>query len=79
MTKSKKLVEKYFPYEYEIVDTPYFGYEIHIGKRSCGWKPLFQEHKNAYDSVEGMKESSRNIRKVFVFLMSIVENLHLNN
>ena len=32
MTKSKKLVEKYFPCEYEIVDTPYFGYEIHIGK-----------------------------------------------
>lgn len=31
MTKSKKLVEKHFPYEYEIVDTPYFGYEIHIG------------------------------------------------
>ena len=30
MTKSKKLVEKYFPCEYEIVDTPYFGYEIHI-------------------------------------------------
>lgn len=56
MTKSKKLVERYFPYEYEIVDTPYFGYEIHIGKRSCGWKPLFQEHKNAYDSVTGMKE-----------------------
>ena len=22
MTKSKKLVEKHFPYEYEIVDTP---------------------------------------------------------
>lgn len=56
MTTDKKFVEKYFPYEYEIVDTPYFGYEIHIGKRSCGWRPLFQEHKNAYNSVEGMKE-----------------------
>lgn len=56
MTKSKKLVEKYFPCEYEIVDTPYFGYEVHIGKKSFGWMPLFQEHKNAYDSVEGMKE-----------------------
>lgn len=31
MTKSKKLVEKHFPHEYEIVHTPYFGYEIHIG------------------------------------------------
>ena len=63
MTKSKKLVEKHFPYEYEIVDTPYFGYEIHIGKRSCGWKPLFQEHKNAYDSVDGMKEFIKKYQK----------------
>ena len=31
MTKSKKLVEKYFPCEYELTDIPYFGYEIHIG------------------------------------------------
>ena len=63
MTKSKKLVEKHFPYEYEIVDTPYFGYEIHIGKRSFGWMPLFQEHKSAYDSVEGMKEFIRKHQK----------------
>lgn len=55
MTKSKKLVEKHFPCEYKITDIPYFGYEIHIGKRSAGWKPLFQEHKNAYNSVEEMK------------------------
>lgn len=60
MTTNKELVEKYFPYEYEIVDTPYFGYEIHIGKRSLGWKPLFQEHKNAYNSVEEMKKFIRN-------------------
>lgn len=56
MTKNKKLVEKYFPYEYQIVDNPYFGYEIHIGKRSYGWKPLFELHENAYSSVEEMKE-----------------------
>ena len=67
MTKSKKLVEKYFPYEYEIVDTPYFGYEIHIGKRSGGWKPLFQEHKNAYDSVEGMKEFIKKYQKKYSY------------
>lgn len=68
MTKSKKLVEKYFPCEYKITDTPYFGYEIHIGKRSAGWKPLFQEHKNAYDSVEGMKEFiKKNRRNIRVF------------
>lgn len=56
MTTNKSLVEKYFPYEYEIVDSPYFGYEVHIGKRSCGWKPLFQNHDNAYKSVNDMKK-----------------------
>lgn len=54
MMRNKKIVEKYFPNEYEIVDSPYFGYEIHIGKRSIGWKPLFEEHKHAYESVKEM-------------------------
>lgn len=54
-TKSKKLAEKYFPGEYELTDRPSrLGYEIHIGKRSAGWKPLFEQHKKAYDSVKGM-------------------------
>lgn len=56
ITTNKKLTETYFPDEYTLTDTPYFGYEIHIGKRSAGWKPLFEEHKNAYDSVEAMKK-----------------------
>lgn len=56
MTTDKKLVEEYFPNEYKITDSPYFGYEIHIGKRSCGWKPLFEAHKKAYGSVEEMME-----------------------
>lgn len=56
LSQSKGFVEKYFPGEYELTDTPMFGYEIHIGKRSMGWKPLFQEHKNAYDSVEELVE-----------------------
>lgn len=68
MTKNKKFVEKYFPYEYEIVDTPYLGYEIHIGKRSAGWAPLFQEHKNAYSSVEEMKEFiKKHQKKIRIF------------
>lgn len=54
LSQDKRLVEKYFHGEYKLTDTPMFGYEIHIGKRSMGWKPLFQEHKNAYDSVEGL-------------------------
>ena len=54
MTTDKELVKKYFDGEYEIVDDPYLGYEIHIGKRSAGWKPLMEAHNNAYDSVSGL-------------------------
>ena len=54
MIKNKELVEKYFPNEYELTDSPYFGYEVHIGKQSFGWKPLFEWHGNAYKSVEDM-------------------------
>lgn len=52
--KDKELVTKYFDNEYELTDLPYFGYEVHIGKRSCGWKPLFEWHENAYKSVDDM-------------------------
>lgn len=54
MTTDKELVNKYFDGEYEIVDDPYLGYEIHIGKRSVGWKPLFEIHEKAYDSVSDL-------------------------
>ena len=47
--KDKELVTKYFDNEYELTDSPYFCYEVHIGKRSCGWKPLFEWHENAYN------------------------------
>ena len=56
MTTNKELVNKYFDGEYEIVDDPYLGYQIHIGKRSLGWRPLFEAHENAYDSVSEMLE-----------------------
>ena len=32
--------------EYEIVDEPYLGYQVHLNKLSAGWRPLFQRHKN---------------------------------
>ena len=53
-TGSKQLARKYFAEvseygyvdaEYEIVDEPRLGYEIHLNKCSCGWRPLFQCHK----------------------------------
>lgn len=66
MTINKELVEKHFLYEYELTDFPYFGYKIHIGKRSAGWKPLFEAHLNAYSSVSELikfiKNHSNDIR-----------------
>lgn len=59
MTKNKEIVEEYFSGEYELVDTPDFGYEVHIGKRSAGWMPLFREHNKAYTSVKGLKDFLR--------------------
>ena len=54
MTRNKELAHKYFandtPYgvvgeTYKIVDDPYLGYQIHLNKLSCRWRPLFQKHK----------------------------------
>lgn len=54
MTRNKELAHKYFAVEtaygvtnqeYEIVEEPYLGYEIHLNKLSCGWRPLFQRHR----------------------------------
>lgn len=54
MSKNKKLIREYFAVEtqygisneeYEIVDEPYLGYQVHLNKLSLGWRPLFQRHK----------------------------------
>lgn len=55
ITKNKELAQHYAPYSYELVDSPYFGYEIHICKTSCGWLPLWQAHKNGINSVAEYK------------------------
>ena len=67
MTTDKELVNKYFDGEYEIVDDPYLGYEIHIGKRSSGWKPLFEAHEKAYGSVSEMMEFIMNHPEIHIF------------
>lgn len=67
MTTDKELVNKYFDGEYEIVDDPYLGYEIHIGKRSAGWCPLFKSHGKAYDSVSEMMEFIMNHPEIHIF------------
>ena len=63
-TYSGEIVHKYFPDEYEIIEgepvvidgkqiTPCV-YEIHLGKRSWGWLPTFEQHRFAYQSVAEM-------------------------
>lgn len=55
MTRNKQAAQKYAPYSYELTDEPYFGYEIHVAKTSCGWLPLFQGHKDGINSVREYK------------------------
>ena len=59
LSKNTDAVLKYFGNSYELTDSPYFAYEIHVLKRSAGWLPLWQAHENcnsvkeykiAYDS-----------------------------
>lgn len=56
-TKNKKIAQKYAPYSYVLVDIPDFGYEIHIGKCSGGWLPLFEAHSNGIRSIKEYKEA----------------------
>ena len=50
------------------MDEPCFGYEICIGHRSGGWNPLFNQHNDAYTSVEEMKEFlSTNSDKISIY------------
>ena len=39
-TKNKAIAEQIG--KYELTDTPDWGYEVHLGKRSGGWLPLLQ-------------------------------------
>lgn len=56
LVKNKSIAEKIG--DFELTDTPDWGYLIHIGKRSCGWLPLFQSHKGI-KSVKDIEEWSR--------------------
>ena len=42
LVKNKSIAEKIG--DFELTDKPDWGYEIHIGKRSSGWLPIFQSH-----------------------------------
>ena len=68
-TKNKELAEKLFPKksEYWLTDTPDFGYEIHIARRTSGWKTLFQVHRKAYNSVAELESFVFNFEDEFLF------------
>lgn len=55
ITKNKELAQQYAPYSYELTDEPYFGYQIHVAKTSCGWLPIWQGHKDGINSVAEYK------------------------
>lgn len=57
ITKEKELAEKLAPGGYELTDVPFFGYEIHLAKTSCGWLPLFQGYKGGIESVSDMRDA----------------------
>lgn len=54
-THDQHIRDKYFGYNYELTDKPFWGYEIHIAKTSSGWLPLFQSHR-CFKSVKELKE-----------------------
>lgn len=55
MTKNKEHRDLYFGYDYELTDTPDWGYQIHIAKTSYGWLPLFEAHRGI-ESVKQIKD-----------------------
>ena len=55
ITKNKRLAHEHFEGEYELIDEPELGYEIHLNKCSCGWLPLFQIHK-AFSTFAGLEK-----------------------
>ena len=57
LTTNREMKDKYAPFSYELVDDPYFAYEIHIAKTSMGWLPLFQSHSSGIQSVKEYKEA----------------------
>ena len=71
LTKDKEFVDKYFPAktnDYYVTDEPYLSYEITIGDRSSGWKPLFRTHNHAYNSVKEMKKFlSEHLDKIEIY------------
>ena len=55
MTSSKDARDKYFGWNYELTDTPDWGYSQHIAKTSCGWLPLF-DGSGCFESIKELHD-----------------------
>ncbi len=55
LTKEIKYKEK-LGMNYELTDTPYFAYRLHIMKNSVGWLCLFEAHEGLIESVADIKK-----------------------
>ena len=55
LTKELKYKDK-LGVHYELTDTPYFAYRLHIMKNSIGWLPLFEAHEGLIESVGDIKK-----------------------
>ena len=54
-TETKEVCDKYFGYNYELTDSPFWGYQQHIAKTSSGWLPLF-DGTGCFKSIKELKE-----------------------
>lgn len=56
-SKNKKAMQSCFGEygDFELTDNPDFGYKRHIGKTSCGWKPILQM-SNRFKTFNELKE-----------------------
>ena len=66
-SKNKKTMQDIFGEwgDFELVDSPEFGYERHIGKTSCGWKPLLQR-SNAFETFNELKQIVESHNDLFI-------------
>ena len=51
----------------EVTDIPELGWELHIAKTSCGWKPVFEEHKQIHSVCDLDRFYHDNMRHLTIF------------
>lgn len=51
----------------EVTDIPELGWEMHIAKTSCGWKPVFEEHEHIHSVRDLDRFYHDNMRYLTIF------------